>query len=267
MAKKEKKKTVKKFEKQEENKTEIIEEKKEIETKIENKELKTKQNKQIMWAIILMSSIILIIILVPYIKTNYLNKFTYINLDFQKTKLGEIIFYSARIPITNQQGQIAGDFPINLRNDPRKLEYINGSIPNNTFTFNKNLPVYITLNPDMRICEDNTIAVVGLTGFLKDFGNLNIKAAMTDKDYANASRFPYVTCENSPNNTVIKIDGGNETMVTKTSDNCYEITFKECEILQVTEKFQLIILKNYMGYFKVITQDSEVNSECLRKDY
>jgi len=203
-----------------------------------------------MWAVILMISLILIVVAVPLIKKNFIDKFRYINLDFQKTQLGKTVFYSTRIPVADKQGKIIAEYTMGFnKNDPRKLNYINVSIPNNLVEFNKQNVVYITLKSSMQNCEDTIPAMVNLAGFLKDFAGFNVSSATSDKDYANLNNLSYVTCENSPNNTVIYINSGNETKIEKTANNCYELIYNNCEISQVTEKFYWTILENYMKYF------------------
>ena len=211
--------------------------------------LKKKQSKQVLWALILMISMILIVLGTPYVIKNYFNKFVYINLDFEKTQLGNIRFYSTKIPVANTRGEIIGVYSMNFRNDPRKLEYIVHNIDDNKVIFKKDEKVYISFNPDMKACDNTTIALMNLAGFLKDFGNLNISSAVTYYDYARDNNLSYKTCENSPDNTVIIIDEGEKTEIKKISDKCYSITYNNCEIMPVTEKFMLIILEAYMGYF------------------
>ena len=219
------------------------------EVKIYKRELNKKQNRQIMWAIILMVSLILIIILVPLIVKNFFNKFVYINLDWQKTKLGDIMFYSTRVPIASAQGTITGSYSMNFRNDPRKLDNISIYVFQDWIEFEKDKPAYITLYPEMEACEDNSIALINLVGFLRDFAGLNVKSAVGKLDYAKQNNLSYVTCKNTPNNTVIYINSGAKTEISKISPNCYEIIYNNCEIIPVTERFMLIILGKYMNYF------------------
>ena len=233
------------------------EEKENLEGKIENTEenkenpnLKKNQNKQIFWAVFLMVLIILIIIAVPFIVKNFINKFVYINLDFYKTKLGKITFYSTKVPLTDKQMNILADYNINLRNNPRKLDYIKVNVSENKVIFKKSLTVYISLESNSPRCEDNVISVVGLTQFLKEFGNFTVKAAMDNKTYANETGYPYVTCSNFPTNTVIHLTSGNSSEIKKINDNCYELIYDNCRINPVAERFMLIILEDYMGYFK-----------------
>src|SRR3989338_301841 len=85
---------------------------------------KEKQNSQLRLAVFLMLAVLLIIVLIPYIKLKYIDKFKYNGLEFQKTKLGELVFYSAKFPVISTTGQVIGDYAVNLRNDPRDLEYV-----------------------------------------------------------------------------------------------------------------------------------------------
>lgn len=227
----------------------------------DSKSLRKKQNNQILWALVLMASVIIIIFLVPYIKQNVFNKFKYAGLDFYKTKLGSdkvtgaavsngIVFYYTEIPLINQYGFPIGDYSIYFRNDPRELENISVDIIENKVEFEKNRLVFISIQYDAPICEDNIVSVVGLTNFLDKFGNLQVKGAMNDVMYASNNDLEYVTCETSPNNTVIEFRTGNETEVKRINKNCYEIVYKDCEINKATEKFILTIMEGYMEKYK-----------------
>ncbi|MDD5193439.1 MAG: hypothetical protein PHF67_02530 [Candidatus Nanoarchaeia archaeon] len=220
-----------------------------------------RQNKQVVWAIVLMVLVILIILLTPYIMKNYVNKFTYIDLDFYKTKMGDITFYSTNIPLTDKNMNLISEYPLNLRNDPRKLDEIPYKFPaedsiinddnndSSQIIFKKSQTVYISIQADAPKCEDNLIAVVGFTQFLKEFANMSIKAATDDKDYANETGYPYVTCNNYPTNTVIHLVSGNSTELIKLDQDCYQLIYKDCEITQITERFMLEILRGYMQEF------------------
>ena len=208
--------------------------------------VKQKQNKTVIWALVLMASVIIIIFLVPYIKNNIINKFEYIGLDFYKTKVEGIVFYSTQIPLINQYGFPIGDYSIYFRNDPIELEDIEVDIYENKIEFQKNLPVYISIESEAPICDDNIIAVVGLTNFLDKFGNLEVKGAMHDAIFALNNELSYVTCDTHSNNTVLLLKTSNETMLKRVNKNCYEIQYKGCEINRASEKFMLTIIKTYM---------------------
>lgn len=223
---------------------------KEQENKPSKKETKKKQNKQIMWAIILMIGMILIIIGVPFIVKNYVNKFEYINLEWQKTRLGDLKYYSTRIPIADKQGNIIASYSMNFKNDPRKLDNVNVNLSAKDIGFIRGKPVYIALAPEMKACgANNSIAISDLSGFLRHIAGLELEAAWTDSNVAKKNNLSYVTCKNTLKNTVIYINSGNETRINRVGDNCYEIIYNNCEILPATEKFMLIIMENYMNYF------------------
>jgi hypothetical protein len=212
---------------------------------------KKKQNKQLMWAIVLMVCIILIIVLVPLIKYQFINKFVFLKLDFQKTQAGEMIFYSTRIPIGDMSGNIIGDFFINFRNDPRELKNIEVQKTTTTPVFSRDEVVYISNGEMTRGCGgDEVAAVLTLSGFLRQFALMNVSGAVNDQEIAKANDHPFVTCLNSPDNTVINIIEGDKTKITQTSPDCYTLEFKDCEVMEVSEKFILEILEGYMKGFE-----------------
>jgi len=227
-----------------ENKKNVEKENKEV---IKNPKKSTNkiQNKQLIWIIVLMASVLLIIILVPFIKGNFIDKFIYAKLDFQKTKLGDLKFYSTRIPVFGND-KLIGFYSMNFRKDPRESDKIEIDVDKDLITFKKNSTVYITIDPHMNFCEDNTIALINLAGFLRDFGNKEVKSAVSDKKYAEDNNLTYATCENNPKDSVIEIASGEKNIIKKTGEGCYLMVYKDCDTLDVTEKFMLMILENYM---------------------
>ena len=100
-----------------------------------------------------------------------------------------------------------------------------------------------------RNCHEGIVATLTLSGFLRQFALMNVSSAISDKEIANETGFPYITCANSPRNTVINIIEGNETRIIQTSPDCYTLEFKDCEVMEVSEKFILEIIKGYMKGF------------------
>ena len=233
----------------EKKKTKVSSESKNSESAAKKLTKKQIQNRQVMWALILMASIIIIIFLVPYFMKNVVNKFEYIGLDFYKSKLENTMFYYTEIPLINQYGFPIGDYSIYFRNDPRQLSDIEVDIVEKKIIFEKENIVYLSIESEAPICDDNIVSVVGLTQFLDKFGNLEVKGAMNDAIYSSANNLEYVTCDTNPDNTVIEFITGNETIISKTGKNCYELQYKECEINRATEKFILTIMENYMNAY------------------
>jgi hypothetical protein len=178
-----------------------------------------------------------------------MDKFRFIKLDFQKTITGKITFFSTNIPLTDNTGKISSVYSFNFREDPRKLNDIIIDIPNQTIKFSKNNINYISIDPNAPICEDNIISVVTLTEFIRGFGGLNVKGALSNKTLENNS-FPIITCKNSSTDNVILIQPGDKNIIRQESQNCYIIEYKECDINKVVEKFILVILEKYMSYFR-----------------
>jgi len=254
-----------KIKKHGEKEADIIEENKIQDSQDEKKVkegIKKRQNRQIKIAVILMTVALGIIILTPVFYGYFFTKFDYINLEFQKTKLGQINFYSTRIPlvanapeeghlITNKE--VVGYYSINFRSDPRKLESIKLNLDFNNsdeIGFVNINTAYISLDPEMKKCDDTSIALINFAGFLRDFAGLDLKSATSDENTSIELKIPYVTCKNRKSNTIINIRSGNETKIEKTGENCYELTYKDCEIIPVTEKLNLLVLEGYMKYFE-----------------
>jgi len=211
--------------------------------------LKKKQNKQLFLIGIVMIIIIAVFLIVPVIIKNYNSNFNYNNLKFQKTKLKDITLYSTNIPIMDNYGKLKNLYSISFRNDPRVLKNIpvdkrvdeSGGIK-----FIERNIVFISINPNMTACPDNSLALFNLGSFLTDSG-LTVKSSFTDASYANKTNSLYITCDYSQDHTVIKITNGNETRIKQERTNCYEIVYKDCEITQATERFELRMIEDYMN--------------------
>ncbi len=175
--------------------------------------------------------------------------FWYNKIYFEKVPMGDLMFYTAEVPIIDSTGKIVYTKEFDFRSDPRKLEYIN--VTNfESARFIKNDVVYVSTRSDIKTCKGDTgIALVNNGVFLKALG-FDVKGAFDDANYSNSTTTPYVNCENHKDNTVIMIKEGNETAITMTGPDCYEITFKNCEVIEATEKFKLAIFENYMANFQ-----------------
>jgi hypothetical protein len=232
------------------------------EDKHKKKELKIRQNKQILWAIFFMVAIIVILLVTPYVRDNFFNKFSYHGIVFQKTTVGKLIFYTTKLPIYSQVSSLVvslidnesqanlkqtGIYVLNFRNDPRKLNNITVDLDVNNMTFVSSNTVYVTYNVSDPICDHNVVAAADLANFLINFGNFKVNGALMNKDYAEAKRVPYATCSNNPDNTVILVLAGNESKISKISKRCYEIEYANCEISQATDKFILSMVEGYMN--------------------
>jgi len=197
-------------------------------------------------AIFIVLGIAVLIILICVIAVFYRyssNNFKYEGIEFNKNYMGNILFYTAKVPIIDSYGKISGYKEIDFRNDPRKLKDVTIDV-NGDINFIKSNTVYVSYG-EMKQCGDSVLAATNLGLFLSAT-NIKYKGAVDDSDYINNTNVPYANCQTNPDNTVILLKEGNETKIAQTGNNCYELVFKECEILKLTEKFELIILKQYM---------------------
>jgi hypothetical protein len=227
-------------------------------------EIKNKQNRQIVIAIILMVAIIVIILAVPYARDNLFNNFKYKNMEFSKSMVGKIPFYNTQLPLYSQkvfaatgtglaveeinQNRIRnGSYILTLRQDPRDLEDIEVDLDINNITFVKQNTMYVTYNASDPKCEHNVISAADLARFLINFGGFDVKGAVMNKDYASANKIPYVTCENYPENTVIMVVASNQTRISKVKERCYKLEYSNCEMLDVSNKFILSIAEGYIN--------------------
>ena len=101
----------------------------------------------------------------------------------------------------------------------------------------------------MKLCEDTTIALAGLSLFLGDSG-LHVQSAFSDEKFAKLKNHTYRWCDSDNFDTVIYVTDGKETSIKEIDKGCYQLTFKECEVLEVSERFELEILKAYAKKFK-----------------
>jgi len=226
-----------------------------IDKEIISEKIIEKQNRQILFTLILMIAVIVIIAAIPYINQNFINNFNYKGLDFKKTNFGNLVFFSSEFPVITPTGRVIGDYRVNLRNDPRKLDDFKVNLLNKDIQFALNIqnntfgPVFISLNPSMKMCEDTIISLAALSAFLGDSG-LNVKSAYTDLKFAKQNNGTYRECNTDYYDTVITVTDGNDTSITEEDANCYKLQFTNCEILKVTEKFQLLILETYSSFYQ-----------------
>lgn len=219
-------------------------ENKKSEKEVEPKATRANTERQIKIFLVLLVTVTIIIFIVIALKQSS-RTFDYNGLSFTKDKMGAILFYTVKIPIEDAYGNIKSYLLIDFRNDPRKLENIEVNTTGN-IKFVQNNKVYVSINEPIKQCNYTGIAMINLGRFLTDV-SLDVKGAINNASYSNSTDFPYVNCDNTKNSTVVMIRSSNQTGIFQKSKSCYEITFKDCEILQATEKFELTILEQYFG--------------------
>ncbi|MEK6885968.1 MAG: hypothetical protein AABX17_03315 [Nanoarchaeota archaeon] len=197
-----------------------------------------KENSIVFGTIIVVAVIVIAALLI--IRTA--NHFEYNGVEFNKRNSGDIVLYTAKIPVEDYYGNILEYRQVDFRNKPQALEGIN--MYNGTIKILDADLTYISYG-NLNSCEDTILAGADLGIFLATIG-VDYKAAVDDITYKNSTNTPYVNCNTNPLNTVIYIHSGNETKITKRMLSCYDIQYKDCDILPAVEKFELTMLEQYM---------------------
>lgn len=158
-----------------------------------------------------------------YLYIDNLRNFEYGGVDFQTVSFCDakpcLILYQTSFPVKHN-GEIL-PYNIYLRNHPNDL----GEIP---FNGSMNLYDEIVIDSTNEFgCEgDGVISIANLVNFYEILG-VNI--------FKNES----IACNENATYTHLKIKEGDETRIDQVGWSCYEISIKDCEILEGTERFLL----------------------------
>ena len=198
-----------------------------MEEKSENKEIvqETKKDNSVEHNRILRNFFlfigIILVIFVSWILFSYFQStFDYRGVEF--VKVDEIAPYMTSLPVNyGITGQASREttYGFYLRNDPRELD----SIPfNGEMTFLKN--VVMNSTGDIK-CEG--MGVIGTANMANLYSLIGARVV----------RDPNVSCDDERKWTFIQIEAGEETKIEQIGNSCYLLTFKDCEVLQVTERY------------------------------
>ncbi|PIN80571.1 hypothetical protein COV16_00610 [Candidatus Woesearchaeota archaeon CG10_big_fil_rev_8_21_14_0_10_34_8] len=242
-----KKKTLRKSAKKEEVKlkpsefkrTELTKGKKETADK-SSQETEKLHNKYVSATIIIAAIVLLIIFLIT--SASYLNNhFEYKGLKFEKTMFDKLPFYYTKIQVARPDETIV-NYNLYLRNDPRA----------------NNIPVYADIKFQQKVavttddfasnCTYSGVSGVMLGQFLNSMG-IEIYTGTTDFQRAKETGMRYIECVENQNYTLISIKQGDETRITQTYTNCYNLEIANCELLNTTEKFIMAGIEQARGYY------------------
>lgn len=183
-----------------------------------------KQNKQLKIILFIIGGVLIIFILGYFVFTS-MRTFEYGGIEFQKLNEKGVVFYHAVFPI-QMTGNMLTNFNVFLRKDPRKLE------DKVEFDGNIFLSDLMVLNTHGNFnCEgDGVIAIANFKQILEAFGT----EIITD---------PNATCDEFKRYVLINIYEGEETKIVENERACYDFYVSDCEILDVTERYLLEVLK------------------------
>lgn len=191
--------------------------------------------------ILVIIGIIIFFIFVTYLYVNSTYKFKFLGLNFEEVEISDANWYYTNVNIIQDTGE-SYNYELYLRNDPRDL-----NLSLEPVRYIRSNTTYITYSANFDNCS-----VVGMAPFLelgKFLGGIgvNAKSALADENLSLESGFPYVTCENTKNNTVILFESGEKTEVVQ-ENNCYRVKVANCEFNKATEIFIISTIATARGY-------------------
>ncbi len=211
--------------------------------KVKRKSWINKQEKQIRFLVFLIFFIILSIFLVNWLAQRTKN-FEYAGLKFTEIKQGNLVLYKTTFYLSSVMGDVIAEMPFYFREDPRKLEYIDieGEI-----MLDARKPVALAISKeDAESCEDSVLAATTLS--IPFFGKLGVETfpASVDKEEAEERNITYVTFNDISRYNIILFKQAEVTKITG-KGSLYVLTYKDCEIMNVTERFVLGIYAGATG--------------------
>ena len=207
---------------------------------------KTKQEKMIQQDLIKIAIFVAALVIVYFIGSvifKQLNTFEYQGLKFTKERYDKLPVYRYYYYFNTSKGEIF-QYNLYLLHDPRKN---NVTIEGDPIIFKKKV-IYVAIDTDRHIqCPDNLVGIIDLNRFL-DANQFEVKAAVTNKTYAELNNQSYASCIERPNSEVIELFSGNETKII-VNGNCHRIIIgPDCRVREAIEKFKVRVIidaKNY----------------------
>lgn len=149
-----------------------------------------------------------------------MNNFEYKGIKYNILKEGDISFYHASFPSKFITPSRLIEYNVYLRNDPRILDEI---------SFEGNLAMLEMAVIDSKEnfdCDgDGVIAIANFNQIMKAIGT----EVTRDSEYSQ--------CDNAGRYMFFELKSGDETKIVQTGPACYDFIIKDCEVIEVTERF------------------------------
>ncbi len=180
-----------------------------------------RQNKTL-YGFFLFMGIVIVAIFAWYGISYYLNHFEYGGVKFDIVKTPEVTFYHTSFPIYQKNQKV--DYNVYLRKDPRKniLDFEGDSKSQEM--------VVLKSDENLSCAGDGGISILNMQQIFRAMG-MQIIAD------------PNATCDSEGRYMHITLLGGEENKIVEYGPSCYELQVKDCEILDVTERFILEFVK------------------------
>jgi hypothetical protein len=183
----------------------------------DKKELKS--HNIILRNILIVLGLVIVAFITWMIFLNFIGSVTYEGLSFEVVSQGDLIFYKHVVPLYNGDAHYA-NYNFFLRKNPYKT----GEIP---FEGELNIRNFAAINTTAFTCEGK--GIIAMANMVKPFEVAGIQV-VNDQ---NAS------CDEESRYMLLHIFPGDENKIVQTGESCYDMTVRECDILDVTERMMI----------------------------
>ncbi|NCO18309.1 hypothetical protein COT60_02370 [Candidatus Pacearchaeota archaeon CG09_land_8_20_14_0_10_30_9] len=199
----------------------------------ENERSENQENK-ILKMIFLIVGVVFLLIAGIYFYTQSQINFTYKNIEFQKTKIGEIDFYETKTLATADDGSLFG---FRLRTKPSVLE----NIPFENVDELRLMKVNGYTYEDNKTFDCEGDGVIAMANLQRLFS----------KQGMSVLRDPNSGCDSEGRYNYFTLKYGSATEINEIGLNCYEIVIQgndaQCQILPATEKLMVELYSRYLS--------------------
>lgn len=217
----------------------------------EKKEGKKKSNKKILTFLIIIIVILVLVVLGLVFKAQLTecwhrlkgDVFSYHGMEFQKTMIGNITMYSAKLAIYRPTQDQTLYYTLYLRNRPSVLEL---AIPAN-ITSKLQRKVYISFEAEPLECNSSILAAYKLGEFIDALG-LDKEGAFANNEIANASGYngteKIKNCSDAGQGTSVVLlkQSDRDYSYIHQEDHCYILEIADCKIVETSERFILALI-------------------------
>jgi len=200
---------------------------------LENKRSENQENKILKMIFSIVGLVVLLIAGIYFYTQSQIN-FTYKNIEFQKTKIGEIDFYETKTLATADDGSLFG---FRLRTKPSVLE----NIPFENVDELRLMKVNGYTYEDNKTFDCEGDGVIAMANLQRLFS----------KQGMSVLRDPNSGCDSEGRYNYFTLKYGSATEINEIGPNCYEIVIQgndaQCQILPATEKLMVELYSRYLS--------------------
>ena len=197
--------------------------------------------KHLKYIVLIMVVLLLGVFLVYFFITSS-KTFSYGGLDFQKVNYDKLQLYYSKIPQKTATGEVIRNYNLYLEKDPRTLK---GISVQGTILLKTNL--IVSTDPAIDKCSGGAVAGAKLNDFFSASEIKPVWSASMNESYALEKNKSYVTCNESLPYTILLVQPGDKNQIVQVSTNCYSLEIKDCQTIDVIERFIVAAIANSKG--------------------